>query len=146
MKEFTSVIRRFFDDENLRYMTKDAERYTDTITGFRMEDGNAICVHVQVNDDKTVSMGINPLMHVPDKKLAAVMIKANDDNRNQFFRVWVDPDQDLTMCYDFPCGLTVESLTACLKEMFQLFVVAIDEYYEEYAQLIYSGNDKKATA
>ena len=146
MKEFTTVIRRFFDDENLHYMTKDAEEYTDTIIGFRMEDGSAIRVHVLVNDDKTVTMGVNPLIHVPDEKLAAVMIKANEDNRNQFFRLCVDTDQDLTMCYDFPGGLTEESLIACLKEMFQLFILAIDEYYAEYAQLIYSNNDKKATA
>ena len=147
MSNFISVIENFLDNEDLHYTRKDYEWGSDTRIGFRGETGSTIRVHIidRENENKPPFLAVWDLVHIPDDKLAAAFISANEDNRKRYFRFSIDDDHDLNMTFEFPEGLTDDSFADVLQAMFPVFVSGCHVYFERYSRLIWGdqSSDKE---
>ncbi len=146
MKEFTTCIQKYLDNEELRYTTHELQHGDAIQVGFTQEDGSSFDVMIINHEDQAPTLIVFDLIRVPANKLGAVLIQANDDNSRRFFRFNINNNQDLQIRYDMPNGLTPETLMPCMEEMFPLFISAVYSYYANYARLIYSNSDSDESA
>jgi hypothetical protein len=146
MKEFTTCIQKYLDNEELRYTTHELQHGDAILVGFSREDGSTVDVMIINHEDQAPTLVVFDLIRVPANKLGAVLIQANDDNSRRFFRFNINDNQDLQIRYDMPNGLTPETLMPCMEEMFPLFMSAVYSYYANYARLIYSNSDSDESA
>lgn len=144
MKNFTACVENFLDQKELHYRTLEFDWGTDTIIGFELESGCKQHVHFICRDDQAPVLAVWDLIHIPDQKLATALIHCNKDNQRRFFRFAIDEDRDLQLRYDFPNGISEESFSNSISsEMFPMFLSAVKNYYEDYAQLVYSDNHEE---